>query len=408
MGRTPSKKISKSSFYKNWFDTIKSGRFNSNTTDKGVLLPKFDVDKLDSLKGKLTTYTDHQSECLQRLGSFRPNQFRELFPTPMSLVRESTILRLVHKLTDLDSNERKFVLTGEPGVGKSTTLAQLQAWALDKKYLLISLSYPRLIMDGLNDFQYNEISKLYEQPMFLKKHIGSIKNANDPKILKSIVLQNDYSFTKTDLTETNIIDLHKDKNTLFDLLSVKPNANLLGTQYEGIMTEIYSQREIPILYTVDNFSYILTNSYTKYCDTEGKSIPALRFQIVDKFMKLISGQTKLVNPLSAIITSISGDDRTNHTLPVALGKKPLDPYITQPYLDQEYVKLLQMGSVKEFPIEKFHKDEVAALMEYCTKLQLPLSRDTGKTIDEIVNEKYFISGNGNCREIFKSMALNYR
>lgn len=406
-GRAPIKKIAKTSMYKNWSDTIQSGNYSKNITT-AVPLPEFNIDDLESPNDKLTTYSSHQLKHLNALGSFKANQFRELFPNPICIIRESTILKLINQLTILDNQQKKFVLTGEPGVGKSTLLTQLHAWALNKKYLIINLSHPRQIMDGLNDFKYNDNLKLYEQPMFLKSFIRQILTGNDSELLKSIALQNDYEFSRTYLNETKTFKLSKGGSSLRNLLSIRPNSNLLGMQFESIINEIYSQKEVPVLFTVDNFSYILTNSFTKYSDTESRPIPALKFQIVDKIMKIISGEIPLINPLSAIVTSISGEDKTNHTLPVALGKKPLDPYISQSYLDQEYVKLLQTGRIREFKVNKMNKEEISTLINYCTKLNIPFARDNCKTIEEITNEKYFISGNGNCREFFRSITLNYR
>ena len=73
------------------------------------------------------------------------------------------------------------------------------------------------------------------------------------------------------------------------------------------------------------------------------------------------------------------------------------------------MKLLQKGNVTEFEVPKLNKQEVNELIEYYKKSNVLLDKDvTGKKWDNLVDEKYFISGNGNPRELLRSLVLSHR
>lgn len=400
------KRITPTTLYRNWIDTMHTGRLNKNAPE--ITLPTFKPAKLDKSVNQVCKYSSKQLKLLRHIGGFKKNQFNELFAQPTSLIRSASIGKLLTKLENPECSKR-IIITGEPGIGKSTLLTQLQAYAVEYKYLVLNIPYPELLLNGRNDFFWDEQLKSYVQPMYLKKWLTKILKGNNRDLLSSIKLQNKYQFAFTTLSGTQDIILEKDQHSIHDLLTTKINANLRGLQFKALIDEIYSQKGVPILFTIDNFSRLLTRSYTDYRDTNNKLIQTLDFQIAATIMKLASGEISLNNPKSCFAGAISGVDRTNNTLPVGLNQIVEDVYMRKYHYDPTYAHLLQKGKVEEFVLSKMSKDDVKLLLDYYSDANiLPVKETQDKELEQLVDEKFFISGNGNPRELLKSLTLAYR
>ncbi|CCK70859.1 mitochondrial 37S ribosomal protein mS29 KNAG_0F01910 [Huiozyma naganishii CBS 8797] len=419
-GKRPApKRISLTSLYKNWKDTVHTAKLNAGAVS--VDLPTLTNQKLfgsnedDSLIGKVTTFSSEQCKYLHHLGSFKKNQFRELFPQPVSLIRRDSTKKFISIMkgdvadTDGSPRSKKYVITGESGVGKTTLLAQLHAYTVDNKGIVINIPYPEMFLNGRNDFFWDEKSKSYVQPMYLKKLIKKILKGNDKDVLSSIKLSKDYKFLNTTLKGTQTINLKEGGSSMYDLLSASANPNLRGSQFSAIIEEFYLQKGIPITFTVDNVSRIFTSSYSEYKNANNKNIPTLSFQLTKTIMNLISGEIPLNNPQSCVVLAISGEDRTNRTLPVALGQVKEDPYIKKYYYDPDFVKILQNGGVQEFKVPKLNCEEVQELMKFYLESKIvPVNDTEDKSLNQLSAEKYILSGNGNPRELLRSITLTRR
>lgn len=403
--RAGAKRITGDTLYKNWADTVHTARLNQNALP--IEIPTFNPKELTASLNKVSSYSNKQYKSLYHLGSFHKNQFNELFPKPVSLIRRDSTSKLIDRLQS-ESN-KKFILTGEPGVGKSTLLAQVHAFGCDSKSIVIHISYPELFLNGRSDFFYDEKLKEYVQPMYMKKLLRKILKSNDENVLRSLKLKSDYKFPNADPKDSAIkkhILLTKGKNTLHDLLSIKTLGRNRGELFNGVVSELTGQKNFPVLFTVDNFSRILTSPFTSYKDAENKNISIFEFQLGRTILGIVSGEISFANKNSASVLAISGVDRTNRTLPIALGKVPEDVYIKRHHYDPQMAEILKKGNVQEFEVPKLNKEEVRELMDFYFKSEILLKSDSQQnSLDKLADEKYFLSGNGNPRELLKSIVL---
>lgn len=401
------KRVTPGSLYKNWADTVHTARLNSNAVD--LNLPVMDVKNLSESYNKVTFFSDNSYKALHNLGSFKKSQHNELFSKPVSLVRESTGAFL-DKLKN-ESN-KKFIITGEPGVGKSSLLAQVHSYGAETNMVVVNISYPEMFLNGRNDFLFDEKLNLYTQPMYTKQLIRKIRKSNKPEILSKIKLSKDYKFSSSnpkDIGQNATINLKKDQHTLLDLVSLKTTNKAIGTQFAVIMEELTTQEHTGTIFTIDNFSKFLTKSFTDYRNTQNKQIFSLQFQLGKMIMDIISGAIKFKSSNSAFVAAISGVDRTNKTLPVGLGKIEEDLYVTRYHYEKIFSDILKKGKIQEFEVPKLSKEEVRSLLEYYRDSQILSGRDLEcAEFDKLVDEKYFVSGNGNPRELLKSVSLSYR
>lgn len=399
------KRITPESLYKNWKDTVHTARLNRYAVP--VEIPTFNSSEMQSLLNKVAFYSNQQYRSLYHLGAFKKNQFNELFPKPISLVREESTQKLIGLLQD--SFNKRFVLTGESGVGKSVLLAQAQAFAVESGQIILNFSQPDLFLNGRNDFFYDANLKQYVQPMYLKSLLKKILKSNDENLLRSIILKSDYKYSNADPKDAAVkkfITFTKGKNTLFDLLTVKTHARNRGNLFQSILNELVQQNQAPVFFSVDNFSRMLTESFSAYKDVHNKNIPLLELQVGKAIMDVVSGNINFVNNKSSVVLAISGADRTNRTLPVGLNKLPVDPYLKREHLDPDFAAALQKGKVQEFEVPKLNKEEVKQLVEFYLKSEVFLNKDIqNKSVEKLADEKYFLSGNGNSRELLKSIVM---
>lgn len=401
------KRITPGTLYKKWEDTIHTGKFGRS--GKVVELLRFKTRNISECLNKIVRFSDSQRQTMAHLGSFHKGQFRELFPYTYSLVRESTTQRLLELLENVEDNvSRKLILTGEPGVGKSTLLAQAHSYASDNQFIIIHVSYPDLFLNGRTPYVYRQTLNSFAQPSYLKKLMDKITKANNLEHFEQIKLKNEYKFVNANPQDSGIrayINLKKEKNTLLDLLRVKTSPQNRGELFDAFIKELSLQDQYPVLFSVDNFSKILTTSFTEYKNVKNRPLFMLELQMGKCIMDIVAGNIAFPHKKSFVLLATSGSDRTNRTLPLALGKTDADPYISRYHCEPLYVELLKKGNVQEFEVTKLGKDEVATLIEFYLQSDLFLHKDLSKTKEELVNEKYFLSGNGNPRELLKSIVL---
>lgn len=403
--RGSTKRISGETLYKKWADTVHTGKLNQYAVP--LELPTFNPSALTAASNKVSSFSNKQYKSLYHLGSFHKNQFNELFPKPVSLVRKDSTSKLINLLQS--ASNKKFIITGEPGVGKSVLLSQVHAFACESSNIVIHISYPELFLNGRNDFFYDEKLKQYVQPMYLKKLLRKILKSNDENLLRSIKLTSDYKFPNADPKDSAIkkhISLSEGQHSLYDLLSVKTQGRNRGDLFKAIISELSGQKKYAVFFTVDNFSKVLTSPFTSYKDADNKNIHLLDFQLGKTIMQIVSGELSFSHKSSATVLATSGVDRTNRTLPVAIGKLPEDVYIDQHHYDPQFAKIMQQGGIQEFEVPKLTKEEVKELMEFYYKSEILLNSDSqNKTIEQLTDEKYFLSGNGNPRDLLKSIVL---
>ncbi|CCH58007.1 hypothetical protein TBLA_0A02060 [Henningerozyma blattae CBS 6284] len=407
-----SKKISRGTLYKNWKDTVQTARLNKNAP-RVPDMPTCKLDNLENIKeslNKVVNYTDRQYKYLHVLGAFKKDQFNELFKQPITLIRKDTTEEFI-KLIE-SSKIKNYIITGEPGVGKSVLLSQTQAYAIENNFITLNVSYPNLFINGRNDFFFDQTANTYFQPMYLKQLLSKLKNSADAKVYESLLLKNNYRFLGviSSLSSTHkTVNFEKGKNSVLDLLNLNIQPRQRGMLFQAIIDELSAQDKYPVLLTIDNFSSLLTNPYTAYKDTSNKNIFLMDLQLGKILMNIIEGKINFKNPKSAVVLAISGVDRTNQTLPVGLGKLEEDVYVKPKYYEPRFSKILQNGGVQEFEVPKLNKSEVSQLIDFYIKSGIVSENDVEKTNEttKLIDEKYIISGNGNPRELLKSFVLSH-
>lgn len=388
------KRLTPNCLYKPFEQTASTSKFNLKAPklDNEVFVPQ-------DVKKSINTVTEYGSEHLKALynmGTFKQGQHNELFRSPISLIRETSTLEFLEKL----KKHSKFVITGEQGIGKTTLLAQTQS-ALSDTHIVIHVSHPAMFLNGQTDFHFDQSLNEYTNPMFIQDLFRKVLRCNE-KMLKNIKLSNTHKFQVLDVKNgsKSIKTFEKEKNSLYDLISIKTSSESKGKLFQQFIHELQHQKEYPVAFTMDNFSRLVTTSYTSYRDTEAHHIPTLKFQLPRMIFDIISGDISFAHKNSKVVLAVTGGHRSNKTLPTALGTYERNPYLSLYQYNEEFAAKMKKGGLQAFEVPRLSSNEVSILLDYYKKAGV-------SNQDHSAKEEYFVSGNGNPLALIKSITMNF-
>lgn len=356
----------------------------------------------ESKANEVVKYSDLQYKRLVHVGAFKKDQFHELFSKPITLVRDETIeLRdFIEKANTSSSKENRICFIGESGIGKSTLLAQSQA-LISQDSIILPISYAFRLVDGSNDFWYDPQLKTYTQPMYLKKFFSKIEYANE-SVLSKIKLSKEYSIENAVKGRQPI--KFTTSNNLLQVVKTKLSPRQRGIAFELLLDELSIQKEFPVFLTVDNFGSLPAAPLTKYRNVENKPIYIEELQITKKIFELTSGE-KSFNK-GGIILSTSSDDLPSLTLDAGLGLVEADPYAKSLKFNTKLSS--KLTGVKALKVDKLSKENVSSLVEKLIEAKVfRVDELNSNTKENLTNQKYILSGNGNPLELLKSVTMFY-
>lgn len=124
--------------------------------------------------GDLVQWPGSVQAQLHALGCYKPSQQNELFRRPVSLIRENTL-----KLWSGLEASKSYFITGDSGVGKTSLLLQMQAAAgMQPDWVSVHITRTDRLLDGSSDVVFSEESKLWTQPMYMRRLVRKVWKAN--------------------------------------------------------------------------------------------------------------------------------------------------------------------------------------------------------------------------------------
>lgn len=378
------------------------------------------------------TFVKYPTKYIRKLrvaGSFKPNQYNELYSQPLTLYRsieDSKLLEIIKNSSINSSLNNRYLINGDSGIGKSTILSHYQSFALclnKGNAILFPISNADLLVNGSNDFKLNPLTKFYDQPMYTREFLKKFKNLNNDILSKIPLSKEIIPITNLFKPSTN----NKINGSLLDFINffLQSSSNSIESNttfaFNTLLDELSMQSISPVFLTIDNFSAFIQNGMTNYRDTENRKIYFQKFSIIDKLLKFISGEQNFKN--GSIMIATHGEHRlqNNVTLDVISGEKLIDDFAYSKFKDFDYQlanRLIQNDGIKNFKISKFNLDECKSLITHLFKFNLIHNEydlenklinhgNMENAIDQIASEKYLISGNGIPKLVLDSCILSY-
>lgn len=345
-------------------------------------------------------YADETAKALTHFGSFKLAQKNELFKDRATLVRPSStkaIFDIIKKGTSSSSKSNRFCITGSKGVGKSTALAQAQALAIENGYIVVPIPRSLELVSGEYDAVVNKKNKesgIFQQPMYVKRWMERIAKGNRD-LLSTIKISQDYTFETVGSQQK--LKFVKGESDLYTLLSNRAH-NERCDIVDIVISELASQSSVPVLFTLDELNVFAVNQYAKNRDVDNKPIYHGKLQVPNTFLQFLSGEREFKN--GAVIAALA-PYKNGETIPVGLGlKAQADPYARPADYDPILAgKLLANGGVKPLEVGPLSLEETKTLLSYYSNAGVfpePIS-------EGLVQQKYFLSGNGNPKALLKSV-----
>lgn len=403
---------------KTFLEYVNNKRFKQNAS-KVLSVPLFENDDVAKLvkqsaadstsadENKIFKFSEKVLPKLHYLGSFKKGQFNELFAENVSFVRKEALSVIDHLQQNFnaDSSKNKFILFGESGIGKTTLLSQLQAYLINKEAIILSIPYTKEIIDGSHEFSYNSQTQLYEQPTYIKKFLTRTLKANKD-LLSKIPLSESVSY--------NTVKLSKDNYTLADLLSNGVSNKVPKFFYPSVfrdfIKELRAQKSNAVYLTIDNFNAFAETPYTSYKTADFESVYTDQLEVTKFVLDLASDAVKF-NKGGVILTN-GAEYPITKTLKVPFGLEDFSPFDGPEVYDARFARYLTKKNINLVYLDKLPKNDVKQLVEWYLENDLILEKDKEVTESELnkeklQNEKYFLSGNGNPRELIKACTLLY-
>lgn len=421
-------------------DAVRALNFEKNAADiSGLGIKPLSFDALKSQDSSVVKYDQYALQTLRALDSFKKYQHHELFSEPVSMVNSNT-LEISKFLENFDSSSKnnRLCLIGSKGIGKSTLLSQAKALALSKfqkDVVLLHLDHTEKIVEGSSDYIFNNRLGKYQQPMFTKRWIMKLREANK-EVFEKMPLTRDVSFTSKK-TEYN---LKKNENSLYDFVLLNHDFGKVGpsTAFSFFIEELVAHsKNIPVLVTIDNFNVITSEPLTAYYHPNFTPIHVSEFEIGDFILNLASG--KLSFSKGGVLLSESKDVADRHTLSVGLGITEYNPYWKVDECDVSIAEnLLDNGGVAPLKLKELSKAQTRTLMSFWKDVNVLQNRDyplqeVFKSFEQIASEEVakaaganvedhefdpevhfekivnhnFVRSAGNPGHLLKSVALSY-
>lgn len=356
---------------------------------------------------KLRTFTSEGKQYLksfeqQFLGDVSKNIPNDLFDNIL-LINKDENLKL-----DYDHKENNCVIIdGERDSGRTTLLKTI---LLDTYYKNDSIIVP--FPDPVRIFSEKDNLDLHKEHYILlnitRDFINTIFSANTEENLKSIKLKNNYTFSNVDYQIGQPIEnrekhLTKEKNTLYDLLSMRSTDEQVGLLLESINKELLQIDEKKLLILQDKFNDLIINGKTEYLDRNVEQIDLVKFQIPSmllNFIKLNKDNVSIflanntTESCQTIDLAVSGDvEQVNQWKESETYSEDILNYLIN-YESGVKPKLVKVNDV--------NIEEIKLLMECIS---------TTGVLDKsglLPAEVYHLSGNGNVGECLKILTQYLR
>ena len=352
------------------------------------------------ISSQVLKYSAESAKALTHFGSFKPGQRHELFKERATLVRASStaaIFDILKTGTKSSSKLNRYCITGSKGVGKSTALAQAQALAIENGYVVIPVPQCLDLVSGEFDAVVNKKQKdsgVFQQPMYVRRWMERIAKGNK-ELLNSIKISQDYTFETPGSQKK--LKFVKGESSIYNMLSNRSHSERCDI-VDAAITELATQTDAPVLFTMDEINVFAAHQYARNRNTENKPIYHGNLQVPKTFLQFFSGEREFKN--GAIIAALAPYYKGSQTVTVGLGlQEKADPYARPEEFDPVLAnKFLANGGVKPLDIAPFTLEETQTVLSYYSNggvFSEPVS-------ESLVQQKYFLSGNGNPKALLKS------
>lgn len=276
---------------------------------------------------------------------------------------------------DGSSRDRRILLDGAPGSGKSIAMLQAITFALQKKWVVISIPRAEALIDSTYPYVFDDKRGSWRQDTYMAGLLRRIADAN-----KSILqLQNtskSFSFDRHSVPE---------KATLHKMLEIGAQDPAVAHDvFDAFLNEMNIEGRPALLITLDNLS--VATLPTRYRDPEFRSVHPFDLEIVKTFVALLSGTKLLTN--GAVITNTSSRPSViPRSLNIALKSEEKSPYET---IDERIAGSLT--DVRVIKVDEYNQNEARSIIKHYASAGLIRGHTAADISDSLVKQRTLMAG----------------
>lgn len=363
-------------------------------------LPALDGKQLQV--GQAVKFSRQSLGLLGRLGSLTRDNHSELVGEPMLITKPELVelKAVIDAGLRSPSSENQALITGGDGIGKSTLLAQAEVLIKSSpNHIIIPIKNSEMLVNGRKDYLYSKELDIFQQPMLVKALLKRMIGSN-AAALKSIKLTGSYAFQNN--TRAQTVVNFAENNTLYDLASFHPHQRHAGDVFDALIKELTVQTQCPVFLTVDDFNTLPAYASTVYRNFDNTPLHVSKLQLPLTIFKLINGDLKFKKGGVILATSRERFYRSE-TLHTIIGKKPFNPYFDKKKFDKPLYDLLKSHNLKIIESSLLTRDNVGELVKKFKQFDAFNSEDASKPAERLTEEKFKLSGNGNPKQLLKSI-----
>lgn len=372
--------------------------------------------------GSVVQYDIPTRRALSYFGSFQRDQHHELFKERTTMIRGVSLEleKVLENGKNTPSSENRVCLIGDRGVGKSTTLAQAQALAVLKGYIVIPVPYAQELVSGRNDALYNESHGFFAQPMYVKRWMKRVAKGN-AAVLKEIAVPKGLASAQYEAHSPKMSE------NLYNFLLEgrrRRDAFVIMHEFLQILSTSGSDGvQAPVLFTLDELNAFCHNIHSVNRDTHNRPIYHGYLQVPKYFLQYLSGASSFNR--GAIIAATTGKYRQNDTIPMGLGvgvSRPEDlvyadktvydktlaaklkgvrPLVVERYSETESLQMLQLYQNAGLISDKSSASTSASASDEGA-LSATTTTTTSSSPSSTVMELHLLAGVGNARDLLRT------
>lgn len=309
----------------------------------------------------------------------------QYFSQLATVIREPSVdLSKVLVETPGPSDNRRIILDGPAGSGKSIVMLQAIALALQLKWVVVSIPRAELLIDSSQAYAWDEKRGTWRQDVYMSELLGRIAEANKD-VLQLQNTSKTFSFDRHTIPE---------KATLHKLVEIgSKDPTVAHAIYDAFIVEMNLEGRPELLLTMDNLS--ITTVPSKYRDQEFRSIHPFDLEVVGRFVDYLNGNKRLTN--GVVVTNTSSRPAcTDRALQIALGHARLSPFEV---IDQRISAGIQGARV--IAVNQYSSNEAKSVVQHYASAGL-IRGYTATDITESLVKQRTMMGGGLGREVLRS------
>lgn len=317
-------------------------------------------------------------DVLQRQGGY------QYFSQLASVLRGPSVELANIMAQDGSSKDRRILLDGPAGSGKTIATTQAITLALQQKWIVITIPHAESLVDSTYPYAKDETRQSWRQDVYMSELLHRVAEANKA-VLQLQNTSKSFNFDRHQVPQ---------KSTLHKLLEIGAQDPVIAHDvFDAFMAEVNMDGRPKVLLTLDNFS--IATMPTRYRDPSYEVVHPFDLEIIKNFVAYLNGTKVLTN--GVVLTNTSSLPKcVPRALQLALGHSKQSPFES---IDERIAD--SIAGVQVFKIGEYSPAEAKSVVQHYASAGLLRGYGASDVTDSLVKQRMMMGGSLG-RDVFRS------